>query len=194
MFLISLLILGVYAPTSKPPTASDHLALQRGEVVSRSEAVPGSDFLLTRGYALIDAPPAKVFGLIDKCGNYTKVMPRTVESKELSRRNNVIVCKVVIELPMFLGRLKSVTRGVHTIGPPFWSRKWKLISGNFRHNTGLWTMRAYRRDPSVTLVEYALYALPNMHLPDVILKRATGKGVPNMLRRLRKILTGKETR
>jgi ribosome-associated toxin RatA of RatAB toxin-antitoxin module len=194
MFLSSVLILGAFSPASKQPAASDHAALRRGEVLSRNEVVQGSDFPLTRGYALIDAPPAKVFALIDKCGNYSKVMPRTAESKELSRRGNVIVCKVVIELPFFMGNLTSITRGVHTIGPPFWGRSWKLISGTFKHNTGLWTMRPYRGDPSVTLVEYALHALPTIYLPDALLERAAGKGVPNMLRSLRKVLTGKEKR
>ena len=109
-------------PASLPPKPSDLKALERGEVIKRIEPVKGAPVPRVRAYILIDAPPQKMFALIDRCGDYKKIMPRMPLSRELSRKGREVVCKVQIKLPMFLGTLNSVTRGVHTVGPPAWGR------------------------------------------------------------------------
>ena len=195
MFAFAFLLAGINTPpASVPPRASDHKALMRGDIVKRMEPVAGAAVPRMRAYALIDAPPAQVFALIDRCDNYHRVMPRTSYSKELSRDGNTVVCKIKIELPMFLGTLVSVTRGHHTVGPPKWGRAWSLVSGTFKHNAGRWVISAYKGNPNLSLIEYCIHAVPDLSLPDMVLRKANGRGIPGLLRGLRKRLTGKETR
>jgi len=121
-------------------------------------------------------------------------MPRMPLSRELSRKGREVVCKVQIKLPMFLGTLNSVTRGVHTVGPPAWGRAWTLVSGDYKRNVGRWRLTPYKGNPNVTLVEYVLHAVPDLSLPNSVLRSANGRAIPGMLRSFRKRLTGKETR
>ena len=44
-------------------------------------------------------------------------------SKQLSRRGSVVMCEVVVDLPFPFGSLRSITKGIHTVGPPMWGRK-----------------------------------------------------------------------
>ena len=181
-------------PASLPPKPSDLKPLERGEVIKRIEPVKGAPVPRVRAYILIDAPPQKMFALIDRCGDYKKIMPRMPLSRELSRKGREVVCKVQIKLPMFLGTLNSVTRGVHTVGPPAWGRAWTLVSGDYKRNVGRWRLTPYKGNPNVTLVEYVLHAVPDLSLPNSVLRSANGRAIPGMLRSFRKRLTGKETR
>ena len=153
-------------PASLPPKPSDLKPLERGEVIKRVEPVKGAPVPRVRAYILIDAPPQKMFTLIDRCGDYKKIMPRMPLSRELSRKGREVVCKVQIKLPMFLGTLNSVTRGVHTVGPPAWGRAWTLVSGDYKRNVGRWRLNPYKGNPNVTLVEYVLHAVPDLSLPN----------------------------
>ena len=121
-------------------------------------------------------------------------MPRTTYSKELSRKGNIVVCKIKIELPLFMGTLVTVTRGQHTIGPPKWGRAWSFVSGTFERNAGRWVISAYKGNPKLSLIEYCIHAIPDLPLPNALLRQANGRGIPGLLRGLRKQLTGKETR
>ena len=182
------------SPASLPPRAADFAALERGEVIKRVEPVKGAPVPRVRAYMLLDAPPQKMFDLIDKCGRYTQFMPRVSLSKELSRKGEVVTCQVKIKLPYYLGTLESVTRGIHTAGPKSWGRAWTLVSGTYERNVGRWTLTPYKGNPKITLVEYVLHAIPNLSIPDVLLRKANGRAIPGMLRGFRKRLTGKVTR
>lgn len=181
-------------PDSVPPRPSDHAALVKGDVVRRMEPVAGAAVPRMRAYALIDAPPAKVYALIDRCGDYKNLMPRTIYSRERSRVGDVVVCEVHIKLPFFLGTLKSITRAKHQQGAPVWGRAWRLVSGTFERNAGRWTLTAYQGNPKVTLVEYAIHAVPKLSLPNAVLRKANGRGIPKMMRGLRQRVTGKPER
>ena len=195
MFLSVVLAAGAHTPpASVPPRPSDAKALERGEVVKRVEPVAGAPVPRMRAYILIDTPAEKVYALINRCGDYSTFMPRTVKSVERSRTGKTVVCELHIKLPFFLGHLKTVTRGTHTVGPPAWGRVWRLVSGTFLRNVGRWRFTPWKGDPKVTLVEYAIHAVPDLKLPDMILRKANGRSVPGMLRILRKKLTGSETR
>jgi len=182
------------SPGSIPPRASDYAALDRGEVIKRVEPVKGAAVARVRAYIVIDAPPQKMFALIDQCNDYIKIMPRMTYSKELQRQGNRVTCKVKIKLPYFLGTLESVTQGIHTVGPPTWGRAWTLVSGNYKRNVGRWNLTAYKGNPNKTLVEYVLHGVPDLAIPDMLLRKANGRAIPGMLRDFRKRLTGKSTR
>ena len=182
------------APSPVPPRASDYAALDRGEVVKRVEPVKGAAVSRVRAYIVIDAPPQKMFALIDQCNDYIKIMPRMTYSKELKRQGNRVTCKVKIKLPYFLGTLESVTQGIHTVGPPSWGRAWTLVSGNYKRNVGRWHLTAYQGNPAKTLVQYVLHGVPDLSIPDVLLRKANGAAIPGMLRQFRKRLTGKTSR
>jgi ribosome-associated toxin RatA of RatAB toxin-antitoxin module len=163
-------------------------------VVTRTESVPGFALPRLRAYPLIDAAPPKVFAVINRCGAYTEFMPRTVKSVELRRNGATVTCEVHIQLPFFLGRLKSVTRGVHSIGPPAWGRAWQMLRGNFKRNVGRWRFSAWRGNPAVTLVEYTVHAVPDLFVPNALIGKANLRSIPNMIRALRKRLTGRTER
>ena len=194
MLLTIALLAANQSPAAGAIRASDHGALSRGEVVIRTEKVKGVPLKLVRAVALIDAPPARVFKVIDNCSGYKRFMPRTTLSRERRRRGKIVDCEVHVELPMFFGTLRSVTRGVHTAGPKVWSRAWTLVSGTYDHNVGRWTIQPYRGNPKLSVVEYAIHAVPQVSLPDAILARANGSAVVNLLKTIRKQVTGSETR
>ena len=194
MLLATLLLAANQSPAAAPIRAADHGALSRGEVVIRREKVRGIPLFLVRAVALIDAPPATVFRVIDDCGRYKTFMPRTTLSREIRRVGTRVDCEVHVELPMFFGTLKSITRGVHTAGPKVWSRAWTFVSGTYEHNVGRWTVQPYRGNSKLSVVEYAIHAVPQVSLPDAILARANGSAVSNLLRTIRKQVTGSEKR
>ena len=182
------------SPGSVPPRASDYAALERGDVIKRVEPVKGAAVPRVRAYIVIDTPPQKMFALIDQCDDYAKIMPRMTYSKELARQSNRVTCQVKIKLPYFLGTLESITKGVHTIGPPSWGRAWTFVSGNYKRNVGRWHLTRYKGNPDKTLVEYVLHGVPDLPIPNVLLRQANGAAIPGMLRTFRKRLTGKVSR
>jgi hypothetical protein len=135
--------------------------LDGGEIILSSEEVPGTNVPRAKMQGVIDAPPEKVWELVEHCAGYTKVMPRVDAATELSRDGGVVVCEVTVHTPFPLPNLTSRTQAVHTVDPGVrWERKWKLLSGDYKVNEGRWVLERYQGDPGRTLATYEIFADP----------------------------------
>ena len=187
MFISLFSLLLTAPPPALPMTADDRVRLERGEVVVRSWK---SKRGFPRGLArvLIEAPPEQVFRIIDNCNRYRYNMKLVSHSKQLSRKGPVVVCEVVVDLPFPFGSLRSVTKGVHQVGPPVWGRKWTLVSGDYQVNQGAWELTRYRSDAGRTLVTYRTHIEPDMSLPDFVVASSQKRSLPMMLKGLRDLV------
>ncbi len=181
-WLPTLLVL-VAAPASAD---DEETRLDKGETVVATRALKGYDTPETTGKAVNNAPPAKVWSIISRCGDYARTMPRTKASKELSRKGNKLVCQVTIIMPAPYSNLTSTTDVTHTEADPKFTRTWKMIDGDYKYNSGSWVLAPFKGDPKRTLAVYTVLAEPKAWIPAWIRKAAQKKSLPEMMEALRK--------
>lgn len=162
-----------------------------GEVVVVSRNVPGCDLPEATVHAVIDAPPAAVWKIIDDCANYKKTMVRIIESKELSRNGNVTQCQVTVEMPMPISNLTSVAEATSVQNGATYKRTWKLVRGDYKRNEGSWTISPYDAEGKRSRIVYRVLADPNISVPNFIIKKAQAKALPDMIEKIRSRLTGR---
>ncbi len=165
--------------------------LSRGEIIITSRAIAGSDLPEVTVQAVVDTSPAKMWKIIDDCTHYKQNMQRVANSKELSRKGNVVVCEVEIELPFPLSNLTGVTEATHVVGPPTWSRTWKLIRGDYEKNTGSWTLSAFDAEGKRTRATYKIHVIPKSNVPNALLRKAQRESLPKLIEHLREITKGR---
>ena len=159
--------------------------LARGEILTSSRTIAGSDLPEGTVQAVIDAPPAKVWPFIDDCAHYAKTMPRVVKSKLVERSGEHVKCQITVKIPV-LGELTSVTDAVHVAGPPRWSRTWHLLSGeDYKTNEGSWTLTAFDAAGTRTRAVYKLHAEINAWVPGFIVKRGQHEGLMQVMEAIR---------
>ena len=162
--------------------------LAAGEVIITTDKIEGSDMARVTAVAVIDAPPEKVWAIVEDCANYSKNMVRIGESKLISREGNTFVCEVTADLPWPVPDLTSQTRAVHDIEPGVrWQRKWTLLKGDYTRNDGSWTLTHYKGDPNRTLGQYQLHIEPKIHVPDSLIARGQKKSLPDLFEKLRSL-------
>ncbi|MEZ4459946.1 MAG: SRPBCC family protein [bacterium] len=165
---------------------SFHERLAAGEIIVETKAVKNSDIPQAIVTAVIDAPPANVWAIISDCNHYEKNMIRVAEAKELSRKGDEVVCEVTTDMPFPLSNLTAQTRAKHTVGPPVWSREWKLIKGDYKSNEGGWRIQSFDLEGTKSLVVYTVHAVPDMMVPDSLIKKAQRDTLPDLMKNLRK--------
>ncbi|MBL8954482.1 MAG: hypothetical protein JNK82_27130 [Myxococcaceae bacterium] len=162
--------------------------LAAGEVIITSDKVEGSDMPRVTAVGVIDAPPEKVWAIVEDCANYSKNMVRIGESKLISREGNTFTCEVTADLPWPVPDLTSQTRAVHTIEPGVrWQRKWSMIKGDYNRNDGSWVLTPYKGDPNRTLGQYQLHVEPKIHVPDSLVASGQRKSLPDLFNKLRSL-------
>lgn len=167
-----------------PAAASKAERLAKGDVIVTTSKVKGYDMPKAHVEAIIKAPPAKVWKIIEKCGDYAKTMPRIAKAKEVSRKGNVVTCDVTVDLPFPLDDLQAVTRAKHTEKDGTYKRAWTLLKGDYQVNTGSWTLSPHGKNQ--TLVKYEVFAVPNVSLPTFLQETAQQNSLPNLIEKLRK--------
>lgn len=163
-----------------------HERLTSGEIIVDTFPVKGSDVPKAKVTAVVDAPPAAIWAIISDCNTYEKNMIRVAQAKELSRDGNTVVCEVTADMPFPLSNLTAKTRAKHTVGPPIWSREWSLIEGDYTSNEGNWTIQAFDLEGTKSLVMYSVHAVPDMMVPDSLIKKAQRDTLPDLIKNLRK--------
>ena len=146
--------------------------LAAGEIVLTTRSVAGCELPEATLTAVIDAPPAKVWKIVEDCNSYSRTMVRIAESKEVARNGNVSQCKVTIDMPFPISNLTSIAEATSTAGPPQWKRQWKLVSGDYKRNEGAWTLTAFDAEGTKTRVQYRVLADPNVTVPNYVIRKA----------------------
>lgn len=161
--------------------------LAAGELFVQAIDVPGSSMPRVRLTAVVWAPPDVVWELIDRCGDYRLVMPRTSQSRELERRHGVVRCESTLDAPWPVGGLKAVTRGTHVAQPDFFQRTWTLESGDFRSNEGRWTVTPFDDNGWHSLVVYEVHLEPKRSLPGFLVDRVQRFGLQKTIDEVRRV-------
>ena len=157
-------------------------ALDRGEILVHAR--DGGEVVVK---AVINAAPRKVWALVSRCDRYPGTMPRITAARELSRQKGRVVCRVTVDMPFPYSDLTATTRVIHRESTDRFSRRWKLMHGDYKVNRGSWELSPYRGDAGRTLVIYKVRAVPKAWIPDWIRRKAQKASLPKMIRQLRKL-------
>lgn len=185
--VFTLLVVSLPVSVAQAAGADDKLAA--GEIVVSTRDV-GADLPEATVQAVIEAPPAAVWKIIDDCGNYRKVMPRIIDSKMHSRNGGVAVCEVKFDMPAPFSDLVSVTEATSTGGPPQWKRTWKFLRGDYKRNEGSWTLTAFDAEGKRTRAVYKVLAIPNSSVPNFMIRKAQEGALPDVMKRVRQAVAG----
>ena len=137
----------------------------RGTVEVKSFDVPGSSVPKIVARAVMDVPPRKVWQIVSDCAHYKEHMPRVAASELLKQEGNVYTCKVTVSMPFPLSDLTGITRAVHEESAAGMSRRWTLVSGDYKVNEGSWEVKPLDASGQSSLVIYTIHAEPNTRCP-----------------------------
>jgi hypothetical protein len=157
--------------------------LNRGETIVETQPMAGSDLPAATATAVIEAPPERVWSIINNCSEYSHTMYRIKESRELSRDGDTVRCATTFNAPWPLPDLSAITVAHHTVGPDHWMREWKLESGDYKENSGHWLLTSWA--PGRTLVEYQVRSQPRVPVPSMLQKVALQTALPALIEKLR---------
>lgn len=168
--------------------AGDTARLDAGEIILRTTEVAGSELPRATVWAVIDAPLARIWAVIDRCADYKRTMVRVLASEELSRKGDVVTCRITVDMPWPFDDLTATTRATHTIDPGKRHRRaWTLVEGDYKRNEGSWTFVPWQGAAERTLAIYSVHAEPNIAIPVAIQRRASRTTLPNLITQLRKV-------
>jgi ribosome-associated toxin RatA of RatAB toxin-antitoxin module len=178
--------LAVLSLAAAPRVGSADPALPaRGEVEVKSFAVAGSDAPKIVVRAVMDLPPKKIWQIVSDCARYKEHMPRVAASEQVKVAGNVHTCKVTIAMPFPLSNLTAVTEAVHEESDKGMSRRWKMVSGDYKVNEGSWEIKPLDAAGKSSLVVYTVHAEPTTSVPAFIRESAQKKALPDMIERVR---------
>jgi ribosome-associated toxin RatA of RatAB toxin-antitoxin module len=159
--------------------------LDRGEIVITTQAAAGIAIPRAVMTAVIDAPPADVWRIIERCDDYERTMPRIRHATELRREGDIVFCRITVDMPFPLSDLTATTRARHRVEPGLYERAWTLVEGDYERNEGSWTLTPFDAAGARTLVRYEALAVPKVSLPDFVLEKARDGSLPDIIEGLR---------
>jgi ribosome-associated toxin RatA of RatAB toxin-antitoxin module len=162
---------------------SEAVAIDPSAVVVRATAVKGSDMPRITAKAILSQPPEKVWAIVSDCSKYKGRMPRVASAQLVKKEGNKFTCKVTIEVPFPFSNLTATTEAVHEESPEGMTRRWKLVSGDYKKNEGSWEIKPLEGGTK-SQVTYTLHVEPNTSLPSSILEAAQKKAIPDLFVRL----------
>lgn len=156
----------------------------RGQVEIRSYAVPGSNTPRVVVRAVMELPPRKVWAVVSDCARYKERMPRIAASELVKQEGNRQTCRVTVEMPFPLANLTGVTTAVLQESAAGMSRRWTLVSGDFKANDGSWEVTPVGNGSS-SLVVYTIHAEPTTSVPAWLRESAQRKALPELFERVK---------
>jgi ribosome-associated toxin RatA of RatAB toxin-antitoxin module len=181
--VLTLLWLAPLAAPAEPSSAADAQRLERGEVIVESRDIPGSEMPELTTTAIIDASIDRVWEIIDHCGDYQRTLMKVKSSRELSRTGTTVRCEIRVDTPWPLPELHVITVAEHLVSPDRRQRRWKLESGDYKENTGAWTLTPWAGGR--TRVEYRVHSEPNLPVPASLQRTAMKEAMPKLIEKLR---------
>lgn len=159
--------------------------LDKGEIIVYTRPVKGSETPAIWLKGVVNAPPRKVWDVVRRCANYHRSMPRIAASVQIRQAGNKFYCRVTADMPFPYSDITSVTEATHTEGQDRFTRRWRLISGDYTANSGAWELSPYKGDPKRTYVVYHIHAVPKPYIPGWIREKAQKSSMPKMIEQLR---------
>jgi ribosome-associated toxin RatA of RatAB toxin-antitoxin module len=167
------------------PTAAERRRLDRGEIVTRTWKLPGSDIGTGRAWGVIAAKPERVFAIIADVNRYREFIKRVVDSRVVADAGKSYDFFYKIDMPWPLSDHWFITRNVHRIDEQrrIYRRSWTLVRGSFRRNEGYWQVEPWPGDRS--LVTYSVVLQPRSAIPQFVINYVTEKSLPRSIDNLR---------
>jgi ribosome-associated toxin RatA of RatAB toxin-antitoxin module len=175
----------LFALKALPGSAAGDELPGKDQVEIKSYPVAGSSTPKIVVRAVMDVPPQKIWQIVSDCAHYKDHLPRVAASELLKKEGNVHTCKVTIAMPFPLSNLTGVTAAVHEESEAGMSRRWKLVSGDYKVNEGSWEVKPLDKTGASTLVVYTVHAEPNTSVPDWIREAAQKKTLPELFERVK---------
>ena len=148
-------------------------------------AVSGSSIPKLVVTTVMDVPPKKVWQIVSDCSKYKGRLPRIAAARLVSQSGKTFRCEVTIAMPFPLSNLTAVTEAVHEENEKGMTRRWKLVSGDYKFNNGSWEVKPRDKAGTSSLVVYTVHAEPNTNVPDWIREQAQKKTLPELMDRVR---------
>jgi ribosome-associated toxin RatA of RatAB toxin-antitoxin module len=162
--------------------------LARREIVVTTVAGGHDDLPPLLTFAVVDAPPDKVFALIDDCSAYPRFIPRVLSASERQRQGHHSVCTMRIDMPAPMDDRTSTMAITRILAPAKWRREFKHIEGDFERNDGYWQLTPFGAGGEQTRVEYRLHSAFKTSLPSAILRVSQRGAMRDLMVNLRKQL------
>ncbi len=187
--MTGLCLLLVALPGAAGAERPTEAGLAKGKIYVNEHKVKGTDSPEMRITAVVEAPPERIWPLVSNCNQFSRTMPRISKGKILSRKGNIMVCRVTVDVPFPLSDLTSTTRNVIHKRPAdgYYARHWKMISGDYKRNRGSYIVSRFKKNPKRTLVKYIVFVEPKMAVPTWLRAMAQKKSLPKMIRKIRNI-------
>ena len=182
---LSLFAASTLALSALPGSAAGDDLPEKGKVEIKSFAVTGSNAPRIVARAVVDMPAKKLWAVVSDCAHYKERLPRVAASELVKKEGNVHTCKVTIAMPFPLSNLTGVSEAVHEESEAGMTRRWKLVSGDYKVNDGSWEVRPLDKSGTSSLVVYTVHAEPNTSVPDFIREAAQKKMLPEMIERVK---------
>ncbi len=183
--LIAATLVGFTLFASVGAADSRHERLAKGETLTFSSPVKGSDVPRVGIDFVVDIAPATMWKIIDECGSYHRTMPRIYKSREIARKGSVVTCETWVDMPFPISNLHAVSRAIHTKSATRFSRAWDLVEGTYVHNKGSWELTPFDEAGKRTLVVYRIHAVPDSAVPDSLIRLAQTRTLPSLAVRMR---------
>ena len=185
MLFAGLLSSGGAAHAEKPTRAG----LAAGKIYVTAHKVKGTDVPELRVTAVVEAPPERIWPLVSNCNQFSRTMPRISSGRIVSRKGNVMICKVTVDVPFPLSDLTSTTHNTmdERPGKGYYARHWKMISGDYTKNRGSYIVSRFEKNPKRSLVRYIVFVIPKTNVPTWLRSMAQKKSLPKMIRKIRNI-------
>lgn len=182
--LIPLICFGILLP-AQAATPEERLAT--GEVLVRPLKPTDGVGVAAEAFGIVNAPPEKVFAVVEDCARFKEFMPRTKDSALRRMEGEARICFVEISMPFPLSNLWSEVRSVSKPLPAGgFERSWTMIKGTYSRNNGKWTVQPWGADGQRSLVTYRVDVNPDSMVPDAIIRKAQTSSLPDMYEALRK--------
>jgi ribosome-associated toxin RatA of RatAB toxin-antitoxin module len=170
--------------TMVPFAEAGDAAPPHGQPEIKVLSVKGSETPKIVVRAVLNQPPKKVWQIVSDCAQYKQHMPHVAASKQLKKEGNKVTCQVTIAMPFPFSNLTAVTEAVHEETDKGFSRKWKLVRGDYNLNSGSWEVAPLDAAGTKSLVTYTMHADPKTAVPDWIREAAQKKALPEMMARV----------
>jgi hypothetical protein len=123
---------------------------------------------------------------IDQCARYAEYMPSIKESLEVSRKGDVVTCRLTVGMPFPMSDLWSVTVARHQKkSGERYRRSWKATEGSYKVNEGSWVLSPWGDTGDRTLAVYSIKVAPKAAVPAGIRRAAQQKTLPEVIEALR---------
>lgn len=128
--------------------------------------------------AYLDVPPQKVWKAITSYSNYRHFMPRVSSSKIETRKGNVAIATMKLDVPFPFNGTWYTNR--YTENPKAMTVQWKMLKGSLKSNSGGWTLKPQGKG---TLATYRVTTDPGVALiPSWVVNQVTKRTVPNIFK------------